>query len=115
MKFSEMPTDRAADVMCNVAIPMNNIATDAELLAFLRETSTERFQKQAFFVSIGETFVKFVPLVFKTHRDDLYAIIMEMTGKKLDEVKKQTLKQTMDDIRGFFDRDFLDFFTSFKA
>ena len=109
MRISQMSTEQLAPVLVELAIPVSDIATDqstVDSLKAIAEGKNEISQLGAF---VREIF----PLLLKTHFDSTCSIVAILTGKTVDQVKKQKGLQTISDAVAVFDADLLDFFRSF--
>ena len=115
MKISELSTDKGLDVLCEIAEPLGAIVTDAALLDALKEklVAGENATK-AELVSAGlKRISNLMPIILKTHRDDVYAIVAAINGVTADDIRKQNFIKTAMDIRDVVnDKAFKDFFSS---
>ena len=104
MKFSELSTDRAADVLCEVSVYALNILTDDELRESLKaQIDAEKPQTAGEKYAIGAQKIgQCIPLIL--------AAVNETT---VEAVKKQSVLKTMRQIQEIVkDKDMLDFFKS---
>ena len=117
-KISEMSTDEALDFLCEITPFVNNIVTDEELTAEIKNAiKAESTTTTAELITKGvEKVNKLVPIVFKKRRNDVYGIVAAITNKTPEEIAKQnfliTAKQTKEIVK---DKDLLDFFKSCAA
>lgn len=115
MKLSELSTEKATDVLCEITPYVCNIVSDEELLSELRNAiKTEKALTTAEMIVLGvDKVTKLVPIVLGKRKSDLFGIIGALNGKTADEIAAQnfivTGKQLKDIIK---DRDLLDFFKS---
>jgi mannitol/fructose-specific phosphotransferase system IIA component (Ntr-type) len=115
MKLSELSTDRATDVLCEIAPYVISILEDEELLNELKtavdfEKAETMAEKMAI---IGNKFTKIVPIILKGKKQDLFGIIGALNEKTPEEIAKQNIVKTMKQIREITkDKDLLDFFKS---
>lgn len=72
MKISDIPADRAFDVLADVAGPLANIAQDAQAMSSI-STASETDAVRA----VGE--------IARTHKDDLTAILAAVAGKSVED------------------------------
>lgn len=116
MKISELTTERAADVLCEVSIYALNILSDKELLASLRMQleGTDGDRTKAEMIAIAsEKIAELVPLLLKKHKDDVFGIIAAVNGLTLEQVRQQKIIKTMTAIKEMAqDKDLIDFFKS---
>lgn len=116
MKISELTTERAADVLCEVSIYALNILSDKELLASLRMQleGTDGDRTKAEMIAIAsEKVAELVPLLLKKHKDDVFGIVAAVNGLTLEQVRQQKIIKTMNAIKEMAqDKDLIDFFKS---
>lgn len=116
MKISELTTERAADVLCEVSIYALNILSDKELLASLRMQleGTDGDRTKAELIAIAsEKIAELIPLLLKKHKDDVFGIVAAVNGLTLEQVRKQKIIATANAVREMAqDKDLIDFFRS---
>lgn len=115
MKFSELSTDRAADVLCEVSVYALNILTDDELRESLKaQIDAEKPQTAGERYAIGAQKIgQWIPLILKKHREDAFGILAVVNGVSIDAIRKQNVLATMRQIRDLTkDKDLIDFFKS---
>lgn len=118
MKFSELSTDSALDVFCEVVPYIERIANDDELIAELKKEvdigdDATNVEKTAVVLSKLNVVA---PIVLKKRRDDVLGIIAAINGVDVEAVKKQNFLKTLIQVREVInDKDFMDFFKSFVA
>lgn len=119
MKLSELSTDRALDVMCELTPYVSSIIEDDEILAALNNVmpapsdggDADRSRLDGIKMIGG--MVKITPLLLKTHRPDVYGILSVVYEKTVDEISAQPITDTIQQVRGVFqDSDLLSFFKS---
>ena len=104
MRLSDIKGDGALDVMADLIPPFVSIATDKEVVSAI--------------TSLGGTGVaeaaSLAPLLVKSHRDDVVAILAALNGKTPDEYRAgMTLASLTTDLVGLLtDTDVGDFFGS---
>lgn len=111
MKITAMHGAEALNVLCDLIEPASRILEDqvtAEAMRKLTALSGKKMHPIALYALIG---VALRPVI-KAHGDDLMQIAAALTGKPLDEVRKQPLLDTIKDVRAVWDDDLRDFFTS---
>src|SRR5574344_1669925 len=115
MKLSQLTTDDAFDVLCELTPYINNIITDEvlvdELKAKVKATGEET---KAEIMAMGADKInKLVPIVLKGHKSDVLGILSVVNCVDADEIGKQSIIKAMMQIRDLIkDKDFLDFFKS---
>lgn len=115
MKLSEMTTEKAADVMCELAPYVSNIVGDKELLDTLREKIGKNKSLAEIYTYGAKKLAAVVPIVLKTHREDLFSVLAVMNESTATEIGTQNLLVTMNQVREIIqDKDLVDFFGSLQ-
>ena len=115
MKLSEISTEKAFDVLCEMTPHINNIVSDSDLLRELKSAvKADETTTKAEWVALGVGKInKLMPIILKKHKRDMFGIISVVNGVSIDDIAKQnflvTAKQIKEIIR---DKDLLDFFKS---
>lgn len=115
MKLSEMTTDRAMDVLCEITPCIANITADEELLAELRNAIDPKAvkTKAELMVKGVEKITKLAPIVLKKRKTDVFGILAALNEKTAEEIGKQNIIATMAQVREVVkDKDLMDFFKS---
>lgn len=115
MKLSEMTTDRAMDVLCEITPCIANITADEELLEELRNAIDPKAvkTKAELMVKGVEKITKLVPIVLKKRKTDVFGILAALNEKTVEEIGKQNIIATMAQVREVVkDKDLMDFFKS---
>lgn len=118
MKFSELTTENAMDVFCEITEYVERIMNDSELVDELKKElgiteETTNVEKTAIVLSKIKTIA---PILLKKRRDDVLGIVAAVNSMTVDEIKKQNIVKTLLQIREIIgDKDFMDFFKSFVA
>lgn len=115
MKLSEMTTDRAMDVLCEITPCIANIMADEELLEELRNAIDPKAvkTKAELMVKGVEKITKLVPIVLKKRKTDVFGILAALNEKTAEEIGKQNIIATMAQVREVVkDKDLMDFFKS---
>ena len=115
MKLSEMTTDRAMDVLCEITPFIANITADEELLEELRNAIDPKAvkTKAELMVKGVEKVTKLVPIVLKKRKADVFGIMAALNEKTAEEIGKQNIIATMAQVREVVkDKDLMDFFKS---
>lgn len=112
MKLSEMSTQKAAQKMCDIAIPMANIAQDEKTAEAMRAFPMEKIKDMPMINLIGKAIALIVPLALRDHFEDLCEIVAAMTDKTAETVKSQKIIDTVTDVKNIVDGDIVHFFTS---
>lgn len=115
MKLSQMTTDRAADVLCEITPYIANITADEELLAELRNAiDPKEVATKAELMAKGvEKITKLAPIVLKKRKADVFGVLAVLNDKTAEEIGKQNILATMAQVREIVkDKDLMDFFKS---
>lgn len=115
MKLSELDTSRAADVLCEAGAYALNILTDEELAAELKIKldSSDKLSRLELYVLGVQRISALLPIVLKKHRDDVFGILAVVNGCTADDVARQNIMVTMQQVKELVsDKDMIDFFKS---
>lgn len=115
MKLSQLSTERAADVLCELTPYIANIVEDSALMESLRDAiDTEKVKTKAELIAIGAgKATRLVPIILKNRRSDVYGILAVLNEKSVEEIAKQNLLVTMRQIKNVSrDKELVDFFKS---
>lgn len=115
MKLSELSTDRALDVLCELTPYISNIASDEAVVKSVgkivdAEKDLNIYGKGLLLV---ERMGEIVPVLLKTHRPDVYGILSVMNERPAAEIAAQKITETIRQVRELFqDPELLSFFKS---
>lgn len=115
MKLSELSTDRALDVLCELTPYISNIASDDSVVGAVGKiVNTDKdINLYGKVLMLVERMGEIVPVLLKTHRPDVYGILSVMNERPVSEIASQKLLDTMEQVRGLFrDEEFMAFFKS---
>ncbi len=117
MKLSEITTDRAAEVLCELTPLIDSIITDEELIASLSAAIGKEEQEQMSFgqklLIVGAKLDKIVPILLKKRKTEMFGILGVLNEKTPEEIAKQGLIATMRQVHDIIrDRELIDFFKS---
>ncbi len=118
MKLSQMSTEQAMDVLCEITPYISNIAIDEELLAELKRTidPKQTATKAELYAKGAEKLTKITPLILKKHKADAFGILAALNGKTVDEIAGQNIVITMKQIWEIAkDKELMSFFKSSTA
>lgn len=122
MKLSELSTDLALDVLCELTPHVSNIMEDEQIISALsgilpKQQNGEQVEEQdglAFCFSMIGGLTKMAPVLLKTHRADVYNILSVMNEKTVEEISTQHITDTIRQLREVLqDNELLSFFKSF--
>lgn len=115
MKLSQMTTDKATDVLCEIAPYAMNIMTDEELIEELKSAvdfKEANTMAEKIALTVGKI-SKILPIVLKKRKIDLFGILGALNEKSVEEISKQNIIKTMSQIKDISkDKELLDFFKS---
>lgn len=115
MKISEISTDNAMDVLCELTPYVTNIVTDEDLVGELKKAidfkeANTMAEKMAL---TAEKITKIIPIILKNRKNDVFGIVGVLNEKTIDEIAKQNIIVTMKQVRDISkDKELLDFFKS---
>ena len=115
MKLSELSTDRATDVLCELTPYITNILSDEALLSELRtaidfKEANTLAEKMALTAS---KITNIIPILLKNRKSDMFGILGVLNEKSVEEIAKQNFIKTMKQIKDIAkDKELLDFFKS---
>lgn len=116
-KISQLTTDEALDVFCELTPHINDIISDEELVEEIKrkidkngDGELSRIEMLRFGV---DKINKIIPIVLKKKRDALLGIIAVMTDSELEDIKKQNIIITLAQVKDLAkDKDLMDFVRS---
>lgn len=135
MKLSELSTDKALDVLCELTPYASSIMEDEQILSvldgFMGRAAAEKQENEeneeskkdgdgdedvgaaAAGIRMFGGMVKNIPLLLKTHRADVYGILSVMNERPVAEISAQPIRDTIQQTRELFqDEELLSFFKS---
>lgn len=115
MKLSQLSTERAADVLCELTPYIANIVEDSELMESLRDAiDTDKVKTKAELIAIGAGKVtRLIPIILKKRRSDVYGILAVLNEKSVEQIAMQNFLITMKQIKDMAkDKELVDFFKS---
>ena len=115
MRLSELSTDRATDVLCELTPYIANIVSDEELLEELKKAVDRKdIVNKAQWLAVGaEKITKILPILLKKRKEDVFGILAVMNEKTVEEIAKQNILVTLKQAKtAFKDKELIDFFKS---
>ena len=116
MKLSELTTDEALDVLCEMTPFITNIVSDEELLDELKNKVEDgRRLTKAEIIAYGiDKLNAIAGILLKKRKADVYGILGALNNKPAEEIAKQNFLVTGAQVREIVkDKALLDFFKSF--
>lgn len=119
MKLSEISTERATEIICNIAPSVESIIKDSTLMETLQQkakipegASATEVRKIAMNLGFAKM-TTIINILLKQKKDDVFNILAELNEKTMEEIKKQNILVTVKQIMDIFnDKDLIDFFQS---
>lgn len=102
MKLSDLSTDRALDVLCEILPSVNSICIDEELLETLKKKISKNNDEltRAEMLLIGANKLTEIGLIaLKKHRRDVLSILAAINGLEPETVENQGIIKTMSMLR----------------
>ena len=113
MKISEMTNDQACEAIVRLTTPVANITDDPRIEPILKELATHEGEGAMTGLKVISSMLpKFVPILLKDHKTDLYEIISVLSGKARKEIGQMKLTETITVLRESIDDDLIGFFKS---
>lgn len=119
MKLNEIDTDKALDVLCDLTVPLTKIAEDKELIkavykrTLIDEKTSQEEKKILGTVQVAKNLKVIVPKLLKAHRQEVYEVLSIVNEKDINEIKKQSLVETVKQIKELVkDEELTSFFQS---
>ena len=115
MKLSELNTEQAADVLCELTPYIANITGDKALLDELGKKFDSSGKSVAeLYTYAAKKCAVLTPVLLKEHRTDVFGILSILNETTAETVAKQNILTTILQIRSVLkDKELLDFFKSF--
>lgn len=115
MKLSELSTDKALDVLCELTPYISNIASDDAVVGTVGKIvdTGKDINLYGKGLMLVERMGEIVPVLLKTHRSDVYGILSVMSERPAEEIAAQPIRNTIRQVRELFqDPELLSFFRS---
>lgn len=116
MKISDLSTDRALDVLCEILPNVNSICIDEELVEAVKKKVSKKFSElsRAEILLIGaEKLTEIGLIALKKHRHDVLSILAAINGVEPEQVERQNIIKTMAMLRELTkDEELIAFFRS---
>lgn len=115
MKLSELSTDRALDVLCELTPYVSNVASDDAVVSAVGKVVKPKDETNVYGAGLMlmERMGEIVPLLLKTHRPDVYGVLSVLNEKTAEEIAAQPVGDTIQQIKDVLrDSELLDFFKS---
>ena len=115
MKLSQLTTERAADVLCELTPYIANITGDKSLLGELANKFDSKGKSAAeLYTFAARKYAMLVPILLKEHREDVFGLLAVLNETEPEKIAKQSVMETIRQVRDLFqDKELLAFFKSF--
>lgn len=116
MRFSQLNTDQAADVLCELTPYIANITGDKKLLDELAKKFDMKGKSAAeLYVFAAQKLANILPVVLKDHKEDIFSILAVLNDTTPEAVSKQSVFTTIKQARDVLaDKELLSFFKSLQ-
>lgn len=113
MKLSKLSTDRAADVLCELAPHVSSIVGDKALLDELsKKLDTKNKSVAEIYTFAANKCALLVPVLLKDHRSDVFGILAILNETDAETIGKQNVMETMRQVKeAMTDKELIDFFS----
>ena len=104
MKLSELSTDKALDVLCELTPYIKNITDDEAATSSIGKVLDDGQGLNLYgrFMLLAGWVGDFIPVLLRTHRADVYGILSVMNERPVEEIASQKLIDTMAQVRELF-------------
>lgn len=113
MKLSELSTEKAMDVLCELAPFATKLLGDSELLDELKAavdfSKAETLAEKT--ALVGEKISKIIPIFLRKHKNDVFGMIAVLNETSFEKIAGQNIVKTMHQIKDIVkDKELIDFF-----
>lgn len=114
MKLSELSTDETFNVLCEITPAVQCILKDESLSNAIGKAADIKGMTPAGIIMLAvDRFSEAVPILMKTHRDDVFQILASVNRISKEDVAKQRFAVTLSQIDdAIHDEDLINFFKS---
>ena len=115
MKLSELSTERAADVLCEITPYIANLTSDNDLLNTLKEKIGAGKSMAEIYVYGAKKIAALVPIVLKNHSEDVFGLLSVLNDMDVEAVRKQNVLKTIWQVKELVqDKELINFFKSWQ-
>ena len=116
MKLSDLTTDRALDVLCEITPFVSSITGDKELMDTLKaKMEGEGHSVAEMYTYLANKLSSSIMLILKDHRDDVFGLLAVLQETTPEAIASQNIVVTLSQIRDVVrDEEFVRFFGSWK-
>lgn len=115
MKLSELSTDKALDVLCELTPYISNISSDDAVVGAVGKIvdTDKNINLYGKALLLAERMGEIIPVLLKDHRPDVYGVLSVMNERPASEIATQKITDTILQVRELFqDPELLSFFKS---
>lgn len=113
MRLSDLTTDRAAEVLCEIAPCIASITGDKALLDTLRDAIPRGATAAEICATGARKVSEIIPVLLRDHRNDLFTLLAVLNETSAESIAVQNVLVTIKQCRDLFaDKDLLAFFKS---
>lgn len=114
MRISELTTDDAFDIMCEITPYISSIVSDESVMETIGKTiETDGLTVAGVVVLATEKINSIIPILLKAHRSDVYGILSVLNNEDEKDISKQNVMKTAAQIKEIFcDKELIRFFKS---
>lgn len=116
MKISTLTTEQALDTLCVLTPYIANITGDKSLTdALSKKLGKSKMSAAEVYTYGAQKIAALVPILLKDHREDVFGILSVLNGTTPEEIAKQNVLITINQIKeAVQDKDLVDFFKSWQ-
>lgn len=116
MKLSDLTTDRALDILCEITPFVSSITGDKELMDTLKaKMEGEGHSVAEMYTYLANKLSSSILLILKDHRDDVFGLLAVLQETTPEAIASQNIVVTLSQIRDVVrDKEFVRFFGSWK-
>ena len=116
MKLSDLTTDRALDVLCEITPFVSNITGDKALMDTLKsQLEGEKHSAAEVYAHLANKLSSSVLLILKDHREDVFGLLAVLQETTPEAIASQNIVVTLSQIRDVVhDKEFVAFFGSWQ-
>lgn len=117
MRISELTTEQAADMLCEITPFVANLTSDEKLANTLKDKlkPSEGMSTAEILAFGANKITMIVPVVLKDHRNDLFGVLAVLNRTTPEAIARQNIIRTMKQVReAVKDKELVDFFKSWQ-
>lgn len=117
MALKDLSMAEAADILVQISPLMDNLASDEKIMAQIGKSfNSEGLTVAGKYAEAAHRVFACIPLLLVDHRADVFGIVATVKRKSIEEIEKQSIVQTMNDLKEIVeDEDLRSFFSAFAS